>query len=53
MVCFVAEGSLSSCIIGRILHSAFVQSPSRNGVMNRKEYATLRLIFLHENPFFA
>ena len=53
MVCFTAEGTHSSCIIRHSLHSAFVQSPSRNGVMNRKEHATLRLIFLYVNPFFA
>lgn len=53
MVCFVAEGSLSSCIIGRILHATFVHSLSPDYVTNKKECATSGLDRLENKIYFC
>lgn len=53
MVCFVAEGSLSSCIIGRILHATFVHSLSPDDVTYKKECATSGLDRLENKIYFC
>lgn len=52
MVCFVAEGSLSSCIIGCILHATFVLFPP-DDVTNKKECVTSGLDRLENKIYFC